>query len=371
MKKNALALLLTLAPAAFAGDVTGRFDAGTKYEEPAAHAPANISRMFARSIPRTAANAKVEIPAAGDSGMIIWTIPAHRGNGTSSVAARLVTPTGAVLQPNERGSVERGLRRFQLDPAETSELGVTAPGAQEVLHVMRTAAASYQLELDLPQDIDGVTVIAAEPDSPVTFATWAAPLSRQPGEPVTLHAELRDGDTAIEGATVTARLASPNGKAFASVPLAEVAPGVYSATVADLPEQTAGAWQIRFEADGKSAKGARFLRTGSGELVAERGSARLGKVTTEVIGDVLRVSLPADVAIAGTYRFDVILADGARNGVAWGEAVRTLDRGATSLSLEIPLSHLGTTRPEDLFLDARLLGLDPMGVAGRVTLELN
>ena len=44
MKKTVL-LLLALAPAALAADVSGRFDAGTKYEAPASHAPANVSRM--------------------------------------------------------------------------------------------------------------------------------------------------------------------------------------------------------------------------------------------------------------------------------------------------------------------------------------
>jgi hypothetical protein len=49
--------------------------------------------------------------------------------------------------------------------------------------------------------------------------------------------------------------------------------------------------------------------------------------------------------------------------------VRNLVQGATSLELEIPLAHLGGAAVEDLFLDVRLLGLDTMGVAGRVTRE--
>ncbi|HEX2059709.1 MAG TPA: hypothetical protein VHK90_03130, partial [Thermoanaerobaculia bacterium] len=116
-----------------------------------------------------------------------------------------------------------------------------------------------------------------------------------------------------------------------------------------------------------TADGVRFARTGSGELVAERGAARLGAIRTDIDGDSLRVQVPAEIAVAGTYRFDVILADREKNGVAWGEGVRRLDTGATTLELRIPLAHLGSTRPEDLFIDARLLGLDPMGVAGRVT----
>ncbi len=367
MKKTIL-LLLAITPAALAADLSGTFDPGTKYEAPAAHAPANVSRMYVRTIERSARGESVELPAAGGSGMIIWTIPAQRTN--AAVKTRLRTPNGSVLQPMDRGSLERGLRRFSLDAAETAELGIGG-GAQEVVHVMSTAAASYHLDVEMPADVAGLTVVAAEPDSTITLSTWAAPLSRQPGEPITLHAELRDGDTAIRGARVTARLASPNGKAFGKVELSEQADGTYSATLRDLPETTPGAWQVRFEADGTNEIGARFSRTGSGELVAERGAARLGTIRTEVVGDALRVRASVDVFMPGAYRFDVLAADGSRNSVAWAEGVRKLTTGASELELDIPLAHLGGMRVEDLFLDVRLLGLDVMGVAGRVVVEVD
>ncbi len=342
-----LLLLIVITPAALAADLTGRFEPNTKYEAPSDHAPANVSRMFAREIPRVSAHASVELPASGGSGMIIWT--PERG-------ARLTTPTGAILQPMDRGSLERGLRRFRLDGTP-----------QEVLHIMRTAAASYRLDVDIPDNGEGVTVVAAEPDSAITLATWAAPLSRQPGEPVTLRAELRDGDTAIRGAVVTARLTSPRGRAFDVVTLSELSDGVYGATVNDLPEHAAGAWQVRFDAEGSTSAGTRFARTGAGELMAERGAARLGNPGIEVVGNVLRVSAPANVNIRGTYRFDVIVAKGG-SSVAWAQGMRELETGATSLSIDIPLADIGSA--ENLFLDVRLLGLDPMGVAGRTTLEV-
>lgn len=338
--KKTLLLLLSLAalvPVAFAADVTGRFEAGAQYREPDSHAPAQVSRMFTRNVN----SESVDLPATGSGGMLIWTI------GPENVRTRLRTPTGAILGPNERGSIERGLRRFQ-------------DGTDEVLHVMRTAAASYSL------DVEGsATIVAAEPDSMLTLSTWAAPLSRQPGQPVTLHAELRDGDTPIEGANVTARLASPTGRGFETVSLADLGNGIYELTLTDLPTPLPGTWQVRFDAEGENANGIRFARTGAGELVAERGAARLGRIRSEVIGDVLRVSVPADIAIAGAYRFDVIVADREGNSLAWGEGARALNIGATALEIDIPLENLGGKR--DLFIDARLLGMDVMGVAGRVT----
>lgn len=338
--KKTLLLLLSLAPAALGADVTGRFDAGTRYQEPDAHAPAQVSRMFTRTVK----SSSVELPATGAGGMIIWTI------GPASVKTRLRTPMGAMLAPEDRGSVERGLRRFE-------------EGADEVLHVMRTAPATYSL------DVEGsATIVAAEPESALTLSTWAAPLSRQPGEPVTLHAELRDGETPIAGAKVTARLATPTGRTFETLALEDRGNGVYELTVADLPARMPGSWHVRFDAEGATPNGVRFARTGAGELVAERGAARLGTIRTDVVDDVLRVSVPTDVHVAGAYRFDVIVADRrSGNSLAWAEGPRSLTVGATSLEIDIPLANLGGVAVEDLFLDARLLGLDAIGVAGRVT----
>jgi hypothetical protein len=344
--KKTLLLLLALAPFASAADVTGRFAAGTRYQEPDAHAPATISRMYARAVPRSAS---VDLPATGSSGLLIWTIG-------PKVRTRLRTPSGAMLQPNDRGSIERGLRRFD-------------EGADEVVHVMNAMPARYQLDVDVPENVDGVTVVAAEPDSALTLSTWAAPLSRQSEQPITLHAELRDGTSPIPNANVTARLTSPDKKSFASITLNDIGNGVYEATLADLPNNASGMWQVRFEADGATAAGTRFARTGSSELVAERPAAHLGRIATEVIGDVLRIRVPADIAIAGNYRFDVQIADHARNALAWGEGPRTLAQGATSLEIDVPLASLNGIAIEDLFIDARLLGMDVMGVAGRVTRE--
>lgn len=357
--KKTLLLLLAIAPMALAADLTGRFDAGTKYEEPMAHAPASESRMYAKLLAR-GANA-IELPATGDSGLIIWTIPARTSNKDAKIPTRLIAPDGAVLDTNDRGSRVRGVQRFLLEAADTEEMGI-GRGAHEVVHVDRAAAAPYQLEVAMPEDVEGVLVVAAEPDSKLAMSTWAAPLSRQPGVPVTLHAELRDGDVAIEGATVFARLASPNGKTFAQIALEPRGNGVYEATLAELPETVAGNWQVRFEASG-AIHDVAFARTGHGELFAERGAATLSSLRSEIVGDVLRVSVDASMHIAGNYRFDVFIADRDRNAIAWGEGARLLSVGPSMLTMEIPI---GDAR-EGLFVDARLVGLDAPGVAGRIT----
>jgi len=363
-----LILALPLLPTSpFAADLTGAFEAGTRYEAPADHAPAAVSRMYVRTLTRGAS--ALDLPAAGDGGMLIWTIPAARTAYSRPLGARLTTPTGDVLRNGENGSVARGLRRFRFDAAET---GIDVPaGTHEVLHVMQTQAANYRLDVDVPPDVAGVMVVAAEPDSRITLETWIAPLSRQPGEPVTLHAELRDGGEAITGATVVARLAAPGGAAGKPIELVDNGNGVYVATLAELPSAIAGAWQARFEADGETSSGVRFSRTGAGELMAERGAARLvaDSVRVSRIDGVLRVTAAADAVAAGAYRFDVIVAgargaDGSRPALAWGEGVRQLVPGTNTLTLDLPAAD------GELYVDVRLLGLDTIGVAGRVVVDV-
>jgi hypothetical protein len=368
--KKALLLLLSMAPIALAAsDTTGRYDAGTKLEEPPLHAPANTSRMFTKVLARDGGSS-FDLPATGDSGMIIWTIPMVDPTKRAPVAephvsTRLRTPDGVVLDSSDRGSDARGVRRFKLDSAQTKELkGIVPGGAHEVLHVAQTEASPYSLDVvRMPENVAAVRVIAAEPESKLVLSTWAAPLSRQPDEPVTLHAELRNGDVAIEGASVTARFAGPSAKGWYDATLEHRGNGIYEATIPAGVATAAGAWEVQFEAEGEIGEGVRFARTGSAEFFAERGAAKLSNVRTEVIGDVLRVSVDADMRIAGNYRLDVLVADHARNAIAWGEGARALTLGPSTLTMEIPLDAART----DLFVDVRLLGLDTPGVAGRIT----
>ncbi len=335
MKRLLFTLLFTSS--LFAADVTGVFAPGERYEAPADHAPASVSRMFVRAV--TASS--MDLPATGGGGMIIWAIPA----GKARVSARLTTPSGDVLRPRENGSTDRGLRRFHFDAAE---VGIDLPtGEHEVLHVMKTVAASYRVDVDVP-----ALVVVAEPDSPIAMETWVTPLSRQPGEPVTLFAKFSGG---IESASVTARIGKD------AIELTEK-DGIYSAT---LNPDVTGVQQVRFDANGETREGVRFARSGSSEFVAERGAARLGSIRTSRVDGALRVIASTDVVIPGAYRFDVIVASNG-TALAWGEGVRQLSIGANELVLDIPLA----SNAADLRLDVRLLGLDTIGVAGRATVDV-
>src|ERR1044071_8174563 len=93
MKRVLFTLLFTSS--LFAQDVTGKFAAGERYEAPADHAPATVSRMFVRTV--THDSPSVDLPATGRGGMLISTM----------AGARLTTPTGDVLRPRENRSEER------------------------------------------------------------------------------------------------------------------------------------------------------------------------------------------------------------------------------------------------------------------------
>lgn len=319
MKRVLFTLLFTSS--LFAQDVTGRFAAGEKYEAPSDHAPATVSRMFVRTV--THDSPSVDLPATGRGGMLISTL----------AGARLTTPTGGM----------RGVRRFHVD------------STNDVIHVDRAEAANYRVDVDLPRDVDRATVIVAEPDSPIALETWITPLSRQPGEPVTLFAKLT-GE--IGDAQVLARVGND------TIALTEK-DGVYSATLTDFV--SAGLQQVHFEAEGETRDGVRFARTGTAEFVAERGAARLVRdsIRTSRADGVLRVTADTDVVIPGAYRFDVIVASNG-TALAWGEGTRQLVRGANEITLDIPLDSAAA----DLHLDVRLLGLDTIGVAGRETIDV-
>lgn len=382
MKRTTTLLLSLIATPLLALDppaTVGKFAAGEKYAEPLREAPASVSRMYVRAVKGGDADA-VELPATGGSGMIVMLVPIGKAR-LRHASAMLKTPSGDQLGASEWSTSDRGVQRFVIDAAGELGIDLGAGATQEVIHVDRTDAASYRLQVPDLSAGSGMLVVAGEPESKLTMTTSVAPLSRHDGEPVTVRAKLRDGDEPLTGVTVMVRLAVPGAPAGDAIPLVddgqhddgEPNDGEYAATLKTLPSNESGFWSVRFDADGTNRHGAVFARSGSSSFMNERTSARLdaSSLHATVTDGVLHVHANADVLAAGSYRFDVIVASGAnakgeRDGIAWGEAVRTLTTGANELALDVPLADAST---HDLFLDVRLLNLDSMGVAGRVTRE--
>jgi hypothetical protein len=381
MKTTTILFASLLAAPLFAADpaaVTGTFAAGERYVEPTRDAPPSVSRMYVRAVQSATANS-IELPATGGTGMIVLMLSIG-GATHASTRAMLKTPSGDSFGATESSSADLGVQRFVVDAA--TELGLELHGGtQEVIHINRTEAASYRLALPETRD-GGVIVVAGEPDSKLTLTTSAGPLSRHDGEPVTLRAIVRDGDEPVHHATVTARLGSPSGAGTGDVITlfddgahndGAANDGEYAAVLRELPSDATGFWAVRYDADGATSDGVPFARSGASSFMNEAARARLQRdsVIATVADGVLHVRANADVLAAGAYRFDVIVASaadarGERNGVAWGEAVRTLTTGSRELTLDVPVGAIDTA---SLFLDVRLLSLDTMGVAGRVTID--
>ena len=392
-------LVSSLSFAATPGVVTGRFAPGELVTPLEGHAPAHVSRTLVRTVVPIAGKITLDIPVRGGSGLILWAIPVAdpRGavpnallrpgsSGGSVRGVSLRSPSGNVLHAADAGSPEKGIRRFSFEGSELTDLDIKLTETQQVIHVESSEAGLYHLELDAT-DAAAVTVVAAEPESALTLASWAGPLSRQPHEALILHAELRDGAHGIPGAHVSARLAAPGGTAGPAVDLFDdgrhedgaAGDGVYGAVLTDLPSEASGDWTVRYDADGRDAGGRLYARTSSGGFVNERGSARLvagsvrGRLVGEEAAQTLRITARTEVVLAGAYRFDVILsgaadADGIRPGVAWGESTIQLAAGSANLVLDLPAA--GIDAMGFLHADVRLLGLDPIGVAGRVETNL-
>lgn len=385
--------VLLAAPLALAGGPqaqTGTFAPGQRYEPPAESAPARTSRAFVRTVALKDGRAVVELPVTGGSRLIVWsaaTAPAAQGQAVPlTLRSTLRLPSGEALVPEAAVGPGRSLRRFAIGADEAAELGLDVRGAQEALHVRAAEAGPHRLELSA--DRDGVvTLVAAEPESRLVLETSASPLSRQPGQALTLRATLRDGDAPIPGARVVARLSAEGRTGGQAVELRDdgrsgdeaAGDGIYGRVLHGLPSEPAGLWSARIEAAGSDLAGRPFLRTGGSGFVNERGDASLVErsVSVRVLGEgpqrVLHVSAVASVTAAGRYRFDAIVAgaaqaDGSRPGRAWGEASLELAAGRQRLSLDVPLPD--GPAGERLLADVRLLGLDRPGLAGRVTIEV-
>ena len=385
MKRIPLSVaLLLLAGASFAatpGVRVGSFPPGERVTPPELHAPAQVSRAFVQSVTLAGGRASVDLPVRGGGPLLIWTLPLSPR--AASPSSTLHTPAGRSLAAGESGAPGAPIRRFRFEKAD---LGLELPDTQETVSVDRAEPGLYQLEL-LGNDGDAVTIVVAEPASALTLAGWVGPLSRQPGQPLTLRATLRDGAAALRKARVVARLAAPGAAAGPALELfddgrhgdAAAGDGVYGATLSTLPASTPGLWTARFEAYGHDASGVGFARTGSGGFVNEPGAAALLAASARLVGPAsarrLRIEARADVAIPGDYRLDAIVAgaaaaDGSRPGKAWGERTQHLEAGPATLLLEIPQRELGPVPRAGLHVDVRLLGLDALGVAGRLDFDV-
>lgn len=370
MKTTAVAtlVLVALPLAAAAQDAAGAFAPGEAYVPPPHHAPAHASRAAVRTF-ALPSRQPIEIASLGSSRLLVWTV----ASGGASVRPSLRTPSGRALPADAARSSDGTLRRI---PVDTRELGLDVPGAQEAIEVRAAEAGAYVLEAGA--DAKGaLTVVAAEPDSALTLAAHAGPLSRS-DEPVTLTAVLRDGEEPVTGARVVARLAAPGGRAGDAITLADdgrhgdgaADDGTYGGSVEGA--LAPGFWSVRFDAEGETARGA-FARTGSSGFMSESGAAVVSKASGTATAEGLRVSARADVRVAGRYRYEVVAAtrpdaDGRQQGVAWAESPRTLAAGEQPLTLTIPHALLGAHSGDTLFLDVRLVGLDAPGVS-RTTAE--
>ena len=359
----------------------GAFPPGTVYAAPELHAPPTTSRMFSRTV--ASGGETIDLPVTGESGVIFWALPAE-GAGAQAPDSRLrsslLTPTGQMISSDEADAAGGKLRRLRF---QGEDLGIGADGAShEVIHVREAEAGIYTMRLEGMRQRP-VTVVVAEPESRLVLRSWAAPLSRQPGQPVRLFAELRQGDEPLTGSRVSARVAAPG--APGSEPLSlfddgthgdRVAnDGLYTVEVQDLAA-TAGQWKVRFEAEGVDTQGREFARTGSGEFISEPALADWEGAAVELL-DVdgvrtVRVAIDADILVAGTYRADVVVAgpareNGERASVAWGESTERLQPGTARLSLDVPLQR--SEEFGELMVEVRLLGLEPMGVVALEQLQ--
>lgn len=379
-----LALISALAFADSPQVSVGSFRPGERVTPPEDHAPARVSRAFVTTVAADG-EARIGVPATG-GGRLLLLVHTASANKSAGVAVSLTTPAGLTLTAGESATADQAVRRFALESAEPGDLGLDLAGAKEAFEVKAAEAGLYTVEVKTEGQA-AVTVVAAEPESALTLEAWAGPLSRRPQEPVVLHAEVREGAAGVAGARVIAQLAAPGEKTGRALRLFDDgrhddgAPndGVYAGSLADLGGP-AGPWSVRFDVSGRDSRGRAFARTSSSGFMSESPATRLLARATRarLLGEGekqrLQVTTAARSENGGWFRLEVTVAgaaaaDGSRAGIAWAESTMRLAAGRTPLGLEIPASLLAAA-DGPLHLDIRLLGLDPLGLAGRTTLEV-
>ncbi|HLA77356.1 MAG TPA: choice-of-anchor X domain-containing protein, partial [Vicinamibacteria bacterium] len=244
-----LALIPALALADSPQVSLGSFRPGERVSAPEDHAPARTSRAFVTTV-AAEGEARIAVPATG-GGRLLLLVHTASASKSAGVAVSLTTPSGDTLTAGESATADQAIRRFALESAEPGDLGLDLAGVKEALEVKAAEAGVYTVEVKAEGQA-AVTVVAAEPESALTLKAWAGPLSRQPQEPVALHAELHDGKAGLAGARVIAQLAAPGEKTGRALRLFDDgrhddgAPndGVYAGFLADL-DGPAGPWSVR------------------------------------------------------------------------------------------------------------------------------
>lgn len=379
-------LIVATSAASGPADVaTGSFPEGELYVPPAEHAPAHLSRTQVQTIDLTGGRAVVGVHARGEGRLLIWILPLSAQQGVMSKGQAGPAVSCSVSSPAGRTSLDEDGKGDELIRELTmsiDELGLGLPEAQKAYEVTKAEAGVYRLEIR--GDLAAVMVVSAEPQSTLTLETWAGPLSRRPGEPVVLHGELHDGPAALSDARVSARLAAPGKTGGDAIDLFDdgahgdgrPGDGIYATTIETLPDGPSGFWTVRFEAEGSDIQGIPYARTGGGGFVNEPDAARLIKsaISTRFVEDggetLLRVEAGVLVKQAGLYRLDTIVvgapeSNGSRRALAWGEGTRRLVPGHARFVIEIPADQINAAAGDALSLDIRLVGLDPLCVAGR------
>jgi hypothetical protein len=357
MKTVLVLLLLRLPTSLAAEDVARKFEPFTPYEALPVQGHGNVTHMYVRQVPRGTGNTtSVELPVVGGTDLVIW----------SATKIQLYAPTSS--DPSKwipAGEVED----FAIAEPNASELGLAA-GQHYVRRVVAANPGSYRLEVEMPDGTaPGVVVAVAEPGSSVTLFTTVFPLSQQPHEPITVQARLWEDRSPIRGAKVIARLASPEGETPDTKEILEESktqPGLYEKRLSSV-QQPPGIWEVFFDAEGTTRSGHPFARSGSNAFVVEPGIAHLRNASVKVVNDNFVVVAQTDVMTKGTYSLDVVVVQKGL-AIAWAQGERKLVPGSVSLPINIPVAFIDERN--DLRFDVRLVGLDPIGVAGQFTATL-
>ncbi|MCO6438188.1 MAG: hypothetical protein J5J06_13925 [Phycisphaerae bacterium] len=250
---------------------------------------------------------------------VIGTIP------LASVQIQL--PGGGTVTPaNAEATYGGSYREIQItdpDPACASIPFLCMPGSHHFYELPSQGTGNYTVTYGAADPLcptcDAAVLIEVVTDSPIRVAVTVLPAKLKAGSSLTIATLVFDGDTAVQGATVTAHVKPSTGAAYTDVPLlddgnfadAQAGDGVYSATFSTLTALT-DTYDATVEISGTS-RGFPFQRQTATRFYAyvppAKFSSSLGLSDQGIDSDTppnglfdrFEISAKVDVSVTGDY----------------------------------------------------------------------
>lgn len=240
--------------------------------------------------------------------------------------------------------------------------GVTDPEPMSAIPLAGKKPGAYTIKLDAVAAKAGFAFDARLASSPLKMDLAPSTAQHLLGNQATVDVVLAEAGKVIAGAKVTGQLELPDGALGPMVTFSDSGNGKYTADLANALglEHPTGAYTIRVRAEGSTADGRPFLRTGQTGVHYGIPSARIAdvgatRVITDGKGNIAAFEVDVQIQSASLDRLEVsamltaIGGDGAEHGVAEAFYGTGFEAGTHTVTLRFDAGHARLTKLEGTY----------------------